>query len=98
LKRRKEKSKAANRRHSMRWIEKEISKGNVIDLLGQFFYQLGIVKDSELITDIEITGKDTFFVRLKIEKELEVKLIEHNGKRLQEGSSMGGQTGTGETP
>ena len=82
----------------MRWIEKEISKGNVIDLIGQFFYQIGIVKDSEHITDLEITGKDSFFVRLKIEKELEVKLIEHHGKRLQEGSGLGGQTGTGETP
>jgi len=81
-----------------RWLEKEISKGNVIDLIGQFFYQLGIVKDKEIITDIEITGKDSFFVRLQIERELEVRLVEHNGKRLQEGSSMGGQAGTGETP
>lgn len=81
-----------------RWLEKEISKGNVIDLIGQFFYQLGIVKDKEIITDIEITGKDSFFVKLQIERELEVRLVEHNGKRLQEGSSMGGQTGTGETP
>jgi len=81
-----------------RWLEKEISKGNVIDLIGQFFYQLGIVKDKEIITDIEITGKDTFFVRFKLEKELEVKLIEHHGKRLYEGSGLGGQTGTGETP
>ena len=81
-----------------RWLEKEISKGNVIDLIGQFFYQLGIVKDKEIITDIEITGKDSFFVKLRIERELEVRLVEHNGKRLFEGGGMGGQAGTGETP
>ena len=88
-----------------RYLEKPISRGNLIDLVGQLFYQLGYVKQNEVISNIEISdGKngyacdDPFYIRLSIEKELEVKLIEHHGKRLYEGSSMGGQTGTGETP
>ena len=65
----------------MRYLEKNLSKGNVIDLIGAFFQQLGYIKDNEFITDIEIDQwfdeKDVFRVKIKIEKELEVRLIEH---------------------
>ena len=82
---------------SPRYLEKDISKGNVIDLIGQWFYQLGLVQNNECITDIELVqGDKSFRIKLTVEKELEVKLIEHHGKRLYEGSILGRQTGTGE--
>ena len=63
----------------MRYLEKSISKGNVIDLLGSFFYQLGYVKENEEIVDIELVkGDGLFVIKMKIETELEVKLIEHS--------------------
>lgn len=79
--------------------EGTISKSNVIDLLGQFLYTIRKVPESEIITAMELSdGGDTIFYKIKTEKELEVKLIEHYGKRLQEGSQLGGQTRAGETP
>jgi hypothetical protein len=84
-------------RMSPRYLEKEISKGNVIDLIGQWFYQLGLVQNNECITDIELVqGDKSFRIKLTIKKELGVELVEHYGKKLQERSGMGGQTGTGE--
>jgi hypothetical protein len=99
LKRRKEKRNNVNEDKRMtRYLERNISKGNVIDLLGQWFYQLGLVQNNECITDIELVqGDKDFRIKLTIKKELGVELVEHYGKRLYEGSSVGGQTRTGET-
>lgn len=80
-------------------LEGTISKSNVIDLLGQFLYSIRKIPNSEIITEMELSDSgDTVFYKIKTERELEVTLIEHYGKKLQEGSSVGGQTRTGETP
>lgn len=61
-----------------RYLEREISKGNVIDLVGQWFYQLGLINNNECITDIQLVqGDQSFRIELKLEKELEVTLTEH---------------------
>lgn len=75
----------------MRYLEKSISKGNVIDLLGSFFYQLGYVKENEEIVDIELVkGNDLFVIKMTIETELEVKLIEHSVAPLLATHAKGG--------
>ena len=84
----------------MRYLEIDIPKTAFVDYL-YMLYVTGKIAEVEHITNLEISCsfKDkTVGLYLQIEKELEVKLIEHHGKRLYEGSSVGGQTGTGETP
>lgn len=78
MRRRKKRNNPEGVKSMTRYLEREISKGNVIDLVGQWFYQLGLINNNECITDIQLVqGDQSFRIELKLEKELEVTLTEH---------------------